>query len=203
MLLSAVDSTPDEQPQQTSEGNERREVAAEEENRMEVNCNGHASTPESEASPESQVHGIKQSTEELEDQQNANQPETNTEADDTLPNKEDHLKTCNGSSRDLEPPQLPASLSPDSVTVELKEGDKAEKKEEEMDTQGENKRRDDEDEDSQNGWFKKKRWILDVLCTFPLLLSMTYLMFWIGRRFELCIFTHHVFVMMDAQVDPS
>ncbi|XP_044204183.1 SRSF protein kinase 1b isoform X3 [Thunnus albacares] len=146
-----TDSTPDEQPQQMSEGNEQREDAAEEENRMEVNCNGHASTQESEASPESQVHRTKKSTEELEDQQNANQPETKTEADDTLPNKEDR-QTCNGSSMDpnLDPPQLPASLSPDSVTVELKEGDKAEKKEEEMDTQGENKRKDDE-EDGQNG----------------------------------------------------
>ncbi|XP_042261720.1 SRSF protein kinase 1b isoform X1 [Thunnus thynnus] len=146
-----TDSTPDEQPQQMSEGNEQREDAAEEENRMEVNCNGHASTQESEASPESQVHRTKKSTEELEDQQNANQPETKTEADDTLPNKEDR-QTCNGSSMDpnLDPPQLPASLSPDSVTVELKEGDKAEKKEEEMDTLGENKRKDDE-EDGQNG----------------------------------------------------
>eukprot|EP00064_Thunnus_orientalis_P021540 superscaffoldBa00006596_g21705 len=147
----SADSTPDEQPQQMSEGNEQREDAAEEENRMEVNCNGHASTQESEASPESQVHRTKKSTEELEDQQNANQPETKTEADDTLPNKEDR-QTCNGSSMDpnLDPPQLPASLSPDSVTVELKEGDKAEKKEEEMDTLGENKRKDDE-EDGQNG----------------------------------------------------
>lgn len=149
-----------------SEGNEQREDAAEEENRMEVNCNGHASTQESEASPESQVHRTKKSTEELEDQQNANQPETKTEADDTLPNKEDR-QTCNGSSMDpnLDPPQLPASLSPDSVTVELKEGDKAEKKEEEMDTQGENKRKDDE-EDGQNGWLKTMFWVLDVLCMF-------------------------------------
>ncbi|KAM7401876.1 hypothetical protein PAMP_017153 [Pampus punctatissimus] len=143
-----TDSTSDEQPQQISEGNERREDAAEEENRMEVNCNGHSSTPESKASPESQVHGTKQSTEKLEDQQNANQPETNTEADKTIPNK-DH-QTCNGSSRDLDPPQLAASLSPDSVTVDLKEGGKAEKKEEDMDTQGENKRRDDKEEDTQN-----------------------------------------------------
>ncbi|XP_062299587.1 SRSF protein kinase 1b [Scomber scombrus] len=153
-----TDSTADEQPQQMSEGSEQREIAAEEENRMEVNCNGHASTLESEASPESKVHRTKKSTEELEDQQNAdqqnaNQPETKTEADDTLPSKEDH-QACNGSSEDpdLHTQQLPATLSPDSVTVEIKEGDKAEKKEEEMDTQGENKRKDDEEEeDGQNG----------------------------------------------------
>ncbi|XP_053172770.1 SRSF protein kinase 1b isoform X2 [Scomber japonicus] len=147
-----TDSTADEQSQQTSERSEQREIAAEEENRMEVNCNGHASMPESEASPEDKVHRTKKSTEELEDQQNANQPETKTEADDTLPSKEDH-QACNGSSEDpdLKTQQLPDTLSPDSVTVEIKEGDKAEKKEEEMDTQGENKRKDDEEEDGQNG----------------------------------------------------
>ncbi|XP_041806300.1 SRSF protein kinase 1b [Chelmon rostratus] len=142
------DSTPDEQPQQLPEVNERREDAAEEENRMEVNCNGHASTPESESSREAQ--GTKQSTEEQEDQLNANQPESNTEAEDTLGNKEEY-KTCNGSPGhpDDKVQQLPATLSPDSVTVELKEGDK-EKKEEEMDTREETKR-EDEKEDSQNG----------------------------------------------------
>lgn len=144
-----TDLTPDEQPQQILETNERRDNAAEQENRMEVNCNGHASTPESEASPE--VQGTKQSTEEQEDQQNANQPETNTETQDTLSNKEEH-QTCNGSpgEPDTDVQQLPASLSPDSVTVELKEGDNEEKREEEMDTQGETKRGDD-DQGSQDG----------------------------------------------------
>ncbi|XP_049893061.1 SRSF protein kinase 1b [Epinephelus moara] len=144
-----TDLTPDEQPQQILETNEGRDNAAEQENRMEVNCNGHASTPESEASPE--VQGTKQSTEEQEDQQNANQPETNTETQDTLSNKEEH-QTCNGSNGepDTDVQQLPASLSPDSVTVELKEGDNEEKREEEMDTQGETKRGDD-DQGSQDG----------------------------------------------------
>ncbi|XP_026204683.1 SRSF protein kinase 1b isoform X1 [Anabas testudineus] len=146
-----TDSTPDEQAQQVPELHERRDGVANEENRMEVNCNGHASTPESEASPESEIHGTKQLTEEQEDQQNANQPE-NTEAHDTLSNKQEHL-TCNGSdgdsSTDLQ--QLPASLSLNSAAVELKEGvNKQEKKEEEMDMQGETKRG-DEDKDSQNG----------------------------------------------------
>ncbi|KAL7406909.1 hypothetical protein ABVT39_000064 [Epinephelus coioides] len=144
-----TDLTPDEQPQQILETNERRDNAAEQENRMEVNCNGHASTPESEASPE--VQGTKQLTEEQEDQQNANQPETHTETQDTLSNKEEH-QTCNGSTGepDTDVQQLPASLSPDSVTVELKEGDNEEKREEEMDTQGETKRGVD-DQGSQDG----------------------------------------------------
>ncbi|GAA6234567.1 SRSF protein kinase 3-like isoform X1 [Lates japonicus] len=148
-----TDTSPDEQPQQMPEGNEGRKEAAEEENTMEVNFNGHTSTPESEASPESLVHGTMQSKEEQEDQQNANQPENNTETHDTLNNKEEQSQTCNGSTGDpdTDPQQLPASLSPDSVTVELKgEGDREEKKEEEMDTQGETKRGDEED-DSQNG----------------------------------------------------
>ncbi|XP_042357023.1 SRSF protein kinase 1b isoform X2 [Plectropomus leopardus] len=146
---SITDLTPDEQPQQTPEVNERRDNVAEEENRMEVNCNGHASTPESETSLE--VQGTKRSTEELEDQQNANQPESNTETQKTLSNTEEH-QTCNGSPGDTEADlqQLPASLSPDSVAVELKEGDTDEKKkEEEMDTQGETKR-ENEGEDSQD-----------------------------------------------------
>lgn len=115
---------------------------------MEVNCNGHASTPESETSPEEQ--GTKQSKEEQEkqeDQQNANQPESHTETEDTLSNKEEH-QTCNGSTGDPDTDlqqQPPASLSPDSVTVEIKEGDK-EKKEDEMETKG-----GEEDDDSQNG----------------------------------------------------
>ncbi|XP_059186099.1 SRSF protein kinase 1b isoform X2 [Centropristis striata] len=146
-----TDLTPDEQTQQQPEVNERREKAAEEENRMEVNCNGHASTPESEASPE--VQGTKQqTTEELEDQQNANQPESNTESQDTLGNKTEEHQTCNGSPEDADVQQLPVSLSPDSVTVELKEEadkEEEEKKEEEMETQGETKR--EEDEDSQDG----------------------------------------------------
>ncbi|XP_038552269.1 SRSF protein kinase 1b [Micropterus salmoides] len=129
-----ADSTPDEQPQQKPEVNER-----EEESGMEVNCNGHASTLESETSPE--VQGTKQSTEEQEDQRNANRPESNTETWDTLSNKEEH-QTCKGSPGDTNLQQLPAPLSPDSVTVELKE----DKKGEEMETKG-----GDEDEDSQNG----------------------------------------------------
>ncbi|XP_054472347.1 SRSF protein kinase 1b isoform X2 [Anoplopoma fimbria] len=148
-IHTSTDSTPDEQPQQIPEVNERRENAAE--NGMEVNCNGHASTPESETSLE--VQGTKLSTEEEEDQQNANKPESTTETPDTLSKKEEH-QICNGSDEDADPQQLPTSLSPDSVTVELKEGDKEgdkeDKKGDEMDTQGEAKRG-EEEEDSQDG----------------------------------------------------
>ncbi|XP_060925015.1 SRSF protein kinase 1b [Limanda limanda] len=152
-----TDTSPDKQPQQTSEGNEQKQGLAEEENKMDVNkmdvnFNGVASKPESEASPESQVHETEQSTEEKEDQQNANQAENDTEANDILSNKEEH-QTCNGSPEDPEQntdlQQVPASLSPDSVTIEIKTGEKVEKREEEMDTQGEKKR--EEDENSQNG----------------------------------------------------
>ncbi|XP_019942394.1 SRSF protein kinase 1b isoform X4 [Paralichthys olivaceus] len=147
-----TDTSPDQQPPQTSDGNEQKQNLAEEENKMDVNYNGIASKPESEASPESQVHETQQSTEEQEDQQNANQEGNDTQAHDTLSNKEEH-QTCNGSPEDPDPDtelqQLPASLSPDSVTVELKEGEKEEKREEEMDTQGE--KRGEEEENSQNG----------------------------------------------------
>lgn len=117
---------------------------------MEVNCNGHTSTPESGASLESQGHGTKQSTEEQEDQENANQPE-NTEAHDTLCNKQEHL-TCNGSPEDTntELQQLPASPSLSSVAVQLKEGDHNQDRKDEVDMQGETKR-EDEDKDGQNG----------------------------------------------------
>ncbi|XP_036958472.1 SRSF protein kinase 1b isoform X1 [Acanthopagrus latus] len=130
-----TDSTPDEQLQQTAEEDEHREDAAEDDNRMEVNCNGHASTPESESSQE--VQGTKLSTEEQEDQLNANRPESNSEAEDSLGNKEEQ-QTCNGSPED--PQQFPASVSPDSVTVELKEGDKEEK----MDTRRETKKEEED-----------------------------------------------------------
>ncbi|XP_062254274.1 SRSF protein kinase 1b isoform X2 [Platichthys flesus] len=144
------DTSPDQQPPQISEGNEQKQGLAESENKMDVNYNGIASKPEGEASPESQVHETEQSTEEKEDQENANQTENDTEAKDKLSNKEEH-QTCNGSPEDPDTDlqQVPASLSPDSVTIEIKEGEKEEKREEEMDTQGEKKR--EEDENSQNG----------------------------------------------------
>ncbi|XP_041639112.1 SRSF protein kinase 1b isoform X3 [Cheilinus undulatus] len=142
-----TDSLPDEELQQMPAPKEHRETEVEE--NMEVNCNGCASTPECEKSPENQ--GTKQLTEEQQDQQNANQPDSNTDSQDTLSHKEEH-QTCNGSPEepDTELLQLPASLCPESVSVELKETEKEEKKEEEMDTRGETKR-EEEEEDGQNG----------------------------------------------------
>lgn len=132
-LIFAADLAPDL--------NERREGVAEEESTMEVNCNGHVFTPES------KVHRTEQSTEEQEDQQNANQPE-NTGARNILDNKEEpQTSNCSPEDPDTQLEQLPASHSPNSVAVELKERNK---KEEEMDTQKETKQA-NEDEDSQNG----------------------------------------------------
>ncbi|KAF3689659.1 SRSF protein kinase 1 [Channa argus] len=146
-----TDSTPDNQPLQVPDINEQRVDVNIQENRMKVNCNGHASTPVSEASPENQAHGTNQLKEEQEDQQNANQVEDNTGTHDSLGNKEEN-RNSNGYSGDPDThlQQLPASLSPNSVAVELKEGEKQDKKEE-MDAQAENKRTDEEEEDNLDG----------------------------------------------------
>lgn len=141
--LFAPDLTPEEQSAHTSGLNEQREITADDENRMEVNCNGHAATPENETSLE--VRGTEQCTEEQEDQQDAKQPESNKETDNAFCDKEER-PSCNGNS-DTEQQRPPASLSPDSVTVELKEGDKIE---EQMDTLKETKR-ENEEENSQDG----------------------------------------------------
>ncbi|XP_029358174.1 SRSF protein kinase 1b [Echeneis naucrates] len=148
-IHAITETTPDEQFQQMAEVNEQRQDAAEEENGMEVNYNGHTPTLDGEAELESQVHGTKQSKEEQEDQQNANEQENHTEANDALSDKEEH-QTCNGSAGEPDTKQQqPAVISPDSVPVELKEGAREEKKEE-MDTQGDAKKAEEED-NSQNG----------------------------------------------------
>lgn len=139
-----TDSAPDQQPEQKPEYKEMmQQQVKEEEIKMEVNCNGYASTPRSEASPESQVHGTKQPKEEQGEQQNVNQPENNTEDQDTFGNKEDHQ------NRDpqLDLQQFPNSGNPNTVIVALREGEK--EKDDEMDIQGQTQRQ-DEDE-SQNG----------------------------------------------------
>ncbi|XP_040059998.1 SRSF protein kinase 1b isoform X2 [Gasterosteus aculeatus] len=131
-----TDSTPDEQ---IPEVNERSEMVPE---KGMVKCNGHASPPEGGTSPEAQ--GTKQSTEELEDQQNANQPESNTETQSTLSNKE--RQTCNGSHKDT-----PASLVPESVTVELKAGHEEDKNRKEIDTQVETEKGEEDCKDAASG----------------------------------------------------
>lgn len=114
---------------------------------MEVNCNGHASTPESGSTPEGKQSDLPT---EQDDQQNANPSESNAESNDLLNNNAEH-QSCNGSPGDSDPPQLPAAtVSPDSVTVELKEGEK----EEEMDVRGDVKKEDKDNKDSQNGLLK-------------------------------------------------
>lgn len=120
-----------------SELNEQSAPA--EENRMEVNCNGHASTPESGTTPEGQQS---EAPTEEGSQQNTNP----TESKDLLNNNAKH-PSCNGSPGDTDPPQFPAaSVDSGSVTVELKGGEK----EEEMDDRGDVKK-DDKDKDGQNG----------------------------------------------------
>ncbi|KAM8913715.1 SRSF protein kinase 1b isoform 2-T2 [Spinachia spinachia] len=136
-----TDSTPDEQPQQMPEVNERTENAPKED--MEVKCNGRASPPEGETSPE--VQGTQQSIEELEDQQNANQPESNTEAEGTLSNKEER-QAFNGSQQ-----YTPGLLGPDSVTIELKAGEEEDKKTTETDTQVEAKKGEEDSQDGTSG----------------------------------------------------
>lgn len=116
---------------------------------MEVNCNGHSSTLERGTNVEAQ--GTKQSAEEEEeeDQRNANQLENNMESKNTLTNKEEG-HTCNGLPGDADLRQLPTSVSPDSVTVELKEGNRED--EEDMDTRGDTKREDkDKEKDGEIG----------------------------------------------------
>lgn len=136
----ATDSAPAEQ--------QMPEVIGGKENGMEMNCNGHASTPESASSLE--APGTKQSREEQEDQLNANRPESSAENEDTMAEKKEP-QTSNSSSNMQEPP---ASVSSDSVTVEIKEECKVPKKEDEMDTRDETKR-EDEDEDGPNGWLNQ------------------------------------------------
>lgn len=115
---------------------------------MEINCNGHSSSLDNKDSSEKQ--GTKESAEEQEDQQNANQPENNAETPDSICNKEEH-ETCDASPAVADPASepLPASLSSD-VAVEPNDGERQEKKMEDMDTQGENKK-ECEEEDSQSG----------------------------------------------------
>lgn len=140
-------------PQQMSQPSVPTEGATKEESNMEVNCNGNTSPPVSETSLECQENGTNQSAEELLDQQNANQVDDKTETLDKVC-KKDNLERCNGPSEDPEPQQQqqpPVSLSSDVVTSEMNDAVKFEKKDEDMDTQGENKTRGEDEENSQNG----------------------------------------------------
>ncbi|KAM6927184.1 SRSF protein kinase 1b [Xenentodon cancila] len=145
---TSTDSTPDEQPQQVPQLSEPRRDAAKMENRMEVNCNGLASSPENTASPE--AHETKPLTEKQEDQQNANQSE-NTETQDALCNQEEH-STCDGPLGEHDPAlqPLPAPLNPD-IPVEQKEGKKDESKAEDVDGQEKTRGNEEADQSSTAG----------------------------------------------------
>lgn len=110
---------------------------------MEVNCNGHTLTTHSEVGLESQTQ---------EDEQNANQPDAETETNNALGNE--NYQSCNGTDPPQDLQQISAPLGPDAVTDEMTEGEKEQKKEEDMDTQGETKTK-EEDEDGQNGLFTR------------------------------------------------
>ncbi|XP_023181142.1 SRSF protein kinase 1-like isoform X2 [Xiphophorus maculatus] len=147
---TSTDSTSDEQPPLTPQLGHQKAGATAEENQMEINCNGHSSSPDNKDSSEKQ--GTKESVEEQEeeDQQNANQPETNAETPDSICNEEEH-ETCDASPAVADPASEPpsASLSSD-VAVEPNDRERQEKKMEDMETQGENKK-ESEEEDSQSG----------------------------------------------------
>ncbi|XP_077386103.1 SRSF protein kinase 1b isoform X1 [Festucalex cinctus] len=136
-----------ELPEQMSDPSVPTEGATKEENNMDINCNGNASIPVSEVSQE---HGTKQSAEELEDQRNANQVDDKTETLDKVCNQ-DGLQSCYAPSEDIESQQQqPPSLSSDFVTSEVNDAVKVERKEEDMDTQGENKTQSQDEENSPN-----------------------------------------------------
>ncbi|XP_076003475.1 SRSF protein kinase 1b [Genypterus blacodes] len=147
-----TDSSPEEQTEQSPEGKEEGEERVEEEEdeaTMDVNCNGHASTPGGKAIPEIKAHVAKQSVEEEEDEQNANQPEKKTEDQDTLAN-EDHHQTSSSLPQepqtDEQQQQVTDSLNANSFTLELRDG---EKKEEDLEEDRETKRQDEDK--TQNG----------------------------------------------------
>ncbi|KAM4583092.1 SRSF protein kinase 1b isoform 2-T2 [Fundulus diaphanus] len=142
----STDSTPEEQPPLTPPIGHQTAGAAKEENRLEINCNGHSSLPE--RKDRSETRGTKQSAENQEDQQNANQPESNAETPDTLCNKGEH-EGSDASPGEPEPQQLPASLGSDA-TVEPDDGERERQKTEDINAQAENKRG-SEDEDRQSG----------------------------------------------------
>lgn len=152
----AADSTSNEQPPLTPQLGHQKAGATAEENQMEINCNGHSSSPDNKDSSEKQ--GTKESAEEQEeDQQNANQPETNAETPDSICNEEEQ-ETCDASPAVADPTSepLPASLSSD-VAVEPNDRERQEKKMEDMETQGENKK-ESEEEDNQSGELQNRYW---------------------------------------------
>ncbi|XP_015815008.3 SRSF protein kinase 1b isoform X2 [Nothobranchius furzeri] len=132
---TSTDLTPDEQPREMPELNEQEKETTQQENRMEINCNGHVSSADGNASPDAQES--EQCAKELEDQQNTNQPEIHQ----TLCNKEEQ-EICDPDTTVL---QLLSSHSSD-VGVEWQEGETEGKKMKDMDNQEEDKKGSDEEE---------------------------------------------------------
>ncbi|XP_068170950.1 SRSF protein kinase 1b [Antennarius striatus] len=127
-IITGTDVTPGETPL-TPEENKKKETVTDGEKGMDANFNRLPST-------------AVQSTQEVqEDQLSANRPDSYKETKDTLDDKEEQ-PICNGSAGDPDTNQQvrPDPLGPDSVNMELKEG--------EVDAQGVTKREDEED--SQN-----------------------------------------------------
>ncbi|XP_057701622.1 SRSF protein kinase 1b isoform X1 [Corythoichthys intestinalis] len=138
-------------PPQTSETAVLTDGAANEESNTEMKCNGNTYSPVRKVNFES---GTKLSTEELEDQPNANQVDDGTETLDAVCHKRD-LESCNGPSEHPEHPsqenlQPPASLSEYVANPELNDAVQAKSKEEEMDIQGENKTQGEDVKNSRN-----------------------------------------------------
>lgn len=151
--LLNTDLTQDEQPSELNEGKGDGGVCSS--TMVEVNCNGLTATstqlsennveaPENEHSAEAAVEEEKQQQQQLqEDQQNANQPDSSSDTREEL-SVDAGQQNCNGSAEDLQPPST--AVSPDSVTVELKEEDASEAKvaDEQMLYGGDAKREDKE-----------------------------------------------------------
>ncbi|XP_075870288.1 SRSF protein kinase 1b isoform X3 [Nelusetta ayraudi] len=157
------DLTPDEQPEQLSEVNEDKgdTSVGSSNTRMEVNCNGLTATSAQQSESNAEAQGAEHSTaaaaqqkqqqkqqqqqqQQQEDQQNANQPDSSSETREALSNDTEH-QTCNGSAQDGHLQAPPTAVSPDSVSVEIKEGKgEGEATDEQMFCGGDSKREDKE-----------------------------------------------------------
>lgn len=123
--------TPDEPPSEANQGKGDGGVCSNA--AVEVNCNGlaAASTPQIDSNTEAQESersaeaAVEQQQQQEEDQQNANQADSSSESKGA-PSVDTQHQNCNGSAQDGHPQAPPTAVSPDSVTVEIKEGEAAE-----------------------------------------------------------------------------
>lgn len=120
--------TPDEQLSEANEGKGDGGVCSN--TAVEVNCNGLTATstqqsnmeaPEKENSAEAAVEEEKQQQQQLqEDQQNANEPDSSLDTTEAQSVDTEH-QNCNGSAQDSHLQAPPTAVSPDCVSVEIKE----------------------------------------------------------------------------------